>query len=236
MKMLRTATLGVISMAMPALMMASPIQAQARQSAALTSAADLKAVGIALSTYSVSPADRAELIDDLRTGRRQWDSQSGAEPVSTETFQADSFVTHIHRFADRSVAVARIEDPSPAIGNIAPQKISNCHKRQGEPGNSTYMDNCLISWDAISWSMSFRADYRFNSGGSSIYRVSALTYGGAGDLSNPKVEVVKSPAGRKDTSRAQGSVTQKGGGFFSRTVGIRLSVTPKGGRTSSFGT
>ncbi|MGH3566257.1 MAG: hypothetical protein ACRDRH_09540 [Pseudonocardia sp.] len=225
--------MAVLGVALQALVAVVPIQAQAAQWSLSPSAAEVTRMELVLTSYAVPSTDRNRLIDDLRTGRRQWDSQSGGKPVSTETAQVVHFLTSIDRYADGSVTVARIEEPDPTSGLVAPRKISGCHKRMSD--GSTFADGCLISWDAVSWSMSFRADYRFNSGGSSIYRVYGHTYGGAGTISDPKLTVLHSPAGKKDSSRAQGSVTQKGGGVFTRTVGINLTVTPRGGRTSSFG-
>jgi hypothetical protein len=96
------------------------------------------------------------------------------------------------------------------------------------------MANCLISWDAVSWSMDYRADYRFNATSSVITKVRALHYGGAGSLSNGRLEIV-TPRGTKTVkSHARGSVDQSTPAF-TRTVGIDLKVSTSGGKTSSFG-
>ncbi|WP_035853860.1 hypothetical protein [Cryptosporangium arvum] len=121
----------------------------------------------------------------------------------------------MYRYADGSVAASQSEAPaatatvsatSSTSGKMSAKGVSQCVKRIS--GGSTYMDNCLISWGAITWSMTYRANYRYNSSGSSIYSVRGLTYGGAGSSGNGQVGVIHSLAGKNDRSMAQGHVDQ----------------------------
>ncbi len=95
-----------------------------------------------------------------------------------------------------------------------------------------------MSWDGLTWSMHYYANYGIYQFGSWIDSVSGLTWGGAGSFSDGHTEIpVKEGHGRSNPAIAQGKVTQCGGPVGCRTVGVEVKVRADwgGGRSSSFG-
>jgi hypothetical protein len=190
---------------------------------------------VRLHKYGVKSITAERLIDDYVTGARPWDSLTGALPVSTVVRRVGNSRVTTYRFRDGSIALSGQQvDTSQReeSSRFAPQGIAECEKI--DTGGTLYMNNCRISWEAITWSMDFRATYRINHGGTAIASVAGLHYGGVGSLSNARLEIIRSSAPRGSYSLARGSVDQ-GTELFTRSVGIELRVYFEGGKTSSFG-
>lgn len=188
-----------------------------------------------LKSYDVPQSQQDALVTAWAAGKK-WDSESGAQPVSETTARSGDNVTTIRRYADGSLTVSAVEDPAADANVIRVNDITACSKRT--QGVNTFLTHCSISWNAITWSMGYFADYRFNSAGpapgSAIYKAYGITIGGAGTFEDKQTSVLHSPAGKNDKSHARGQVDQSTA-LFKRTVGIDLYVSPTGGHSQSFG-
>jgi hypothetical protein len=214
------------------------LAAAAPASAAPTaSISDIEYVRAALQKYSVSQDVQERLISDFAAGRR-WASQTGAEPVSTEVKQVNGTERTIARFQDGSFTVADVEVSEAATDQVKPMGVTGCQS-YNKAGAKAWR-NCKISYDALSWSTHFFADYGYWLGpsyGCFIDSVRSFAYSGAGSFNSPKVEfITKSASGFATECKAQGTVVQTTP-VFADTVGVRVSVSAKhgGGYSSRVG-
>ena len=203
------------------------------------SPADLQYVRSAMVKYNVPLASQTRLLNEYARGER-WDSETDAKAVSTEVTQANGVETTIFRYADGSVNVSKIDIPSaaPTEGQVGTMAISGC-QGYAKPGYNAWR-NCKISWDGVSWAVTFTAAYSVALGpvyGCVIDSVSGLTHGGAGTFSNGKLEITnRTASGRTGECRAEGT-WQQSSPVHSSTVGARVSVRSEwnGGRSSRIG-
>jgi hypothetical protein len=189
-----------------------------------------------LATYGVPQDVQDRLVNDFLTGTRMWDSETGAAPVSKEMSRDGDFDQTIRRFADGSVSVERRENPSGKnSGQVSPQSITGCSTYQQQ--DIRVFTNCLVAWDAVTWSMTYRANYDWYQFGSNISYVGGITYGGAGSFSDVRTEIINGHGGGHAVDAlARGVMVQTVSWIFSRTVGINLAVSSSAGaRESSFG-
>lgn len=197
------------------------------------------ALTLAWTKLGVAPEVQGLLLNKLVSGRLL-DAESGAEPVSETSTEADGTVTTTYRYADGSVATSTAEVPR-AAGTVGTQSITSCAHTQAADVH-TYK-NCTVAWNAVTWSMDYKANYSYYQFGASISNLRALHYGGAGDFSAAVLELVDGTVTtRAGVAEAEGRVTQKltvAGVGATRVVGVRLKVsaayTGRKARESSFG-
>ncbi|MFC4066795.1 hypothetical protein [Actinoplanes subglobosus] len=78
--------------------------------------------------------------------------------------------------------------------------------------------------------MDWTADYDYNVNGEAITSARGIHFGGIGDFSDGRTEIITMRADKNGTAVAEGAVTQKltvAGVGATRRVGVRLQVTTR---------
>ena len=193
-------------------------------------------------SVGISSDVQDRLIEKVLSGAAL-DADTEATPVSSETTKVDGFEKTRNVYADGSVAIGSVETPQEESGGgFSTKSIRDCSHRVDRAGTNIYT-GCEIAWDAATWSVSWTADYDYNVNGSAITSAKGVHFGGVGDFSGERAEIITLRADRNGTAVAEGGVNQKltvAGVGSTRRVGVRLKVatrwTGRKARESSFST
>ncbi|WP_155246775.1 hypothetical protein [Salinispora arenicola] len=196
---------------------------------------DIEHLRTNLTKYDVPAKTQDALLEDFIKGER-WDSETDANPVSSETERVDGVERTVYRYQDGSIGVSTVDIPSESTGESSILGITGCQS-YAVAGAKAWR-NCRVSWDVFSWSVSFTAAYKYYLGpsyGCYIDSIGGLVHGGVGSFSSPKLSyITRSASGFTGTCVAQGTWTRKATDLFSETVGVRLNLSAQhgGGWTS----
>ncbi|MDX2356558.1 hypothetical protein [Dietzia sp. PP-33] len=184
-----------------------------------------------LQERDVEPSTIERLVDKTKAGFLLDADNPDMEPISTETDENARRVVERQTFADGSVAIVEKEGPKQRNdgGNvIAPADIGGCHIYVHQDWYRH--DNCLISYNGINFSYSFRADYsaaRFTGVAGVIRRVFAPVVHrsiGANPTSNNVYILREWQDGNISAEAAQTIQFQPWGGWWSWSAHLRLHV------------
>lgn len=174
------------------------------------------------------------LIDKVSSGQLLDADNPDVDPISTEptVFEGESLIRNT--FADGSIAFTSIpleETPVPAAtdtGLITPfgTQVKSCTSRTSN--GYTYRENCRVVYDGISFSYSFRADFRTKSGtNANISKVhSPIVHRAIGHaVSDRKVERIRVTQSGNNAAHARMSFDMQAAYvLWSRTIVLDLYV------------
>jgi hypothetical protein len=188
-----------------------------------------------MSTYGV-PAETQELLFDKLDAGEQWDSLSGADPVSTRSISTSSAVENVDVYPDGSVSVTAVDTAQ--VGRT----VSGCVTSGAGTVNRT-LSNCTVRASAGLVTMAFYADYRYSYNSLSNITVKSAAISRAhspsatvlgGTFSGLSVGVTRATAGTNLPATARASMTGTViGQFASRTCWLQLNV-PIGSHTLGY--
>lgn len=241
---LKASTISIAAiMAMPVAALAAPNDTSAASNDGSTAAvmpldeATLAHFTSEFDRYDVSLEDQEGLIDKFEAGQL-WDSMSDAGPVTTETNAAGETV---ERFADGSIAVTSIEQPSESKGEISPMGVSRCRAVAGSNGYSKRVD-CLVNFNTVQVNQSFEADYQVKSGAAGrILAVRNPVYWCyfpfcSMSSATPKITRSTSSGSTPATARLTQQITYRnaaGNDIISSTLWVQLNVTTRAWSTNN---
>lgn len=198
------------------------------------------AIEAKLTTQGIAVDTQAALIGKFLRGG-QFDADTGKVAPASEATRTENGAT-ITRYVypDGSVAQASMQTPREVTpGGASTQDIYSCQVTVTADVHE--YKNCVVGWNAATWSMEYHADFGYYQFGSWVSSIRGVNVEGAGDFSNIQANVIVSTCNSSCTSWGQGQAIQKiaiAGVGSSRTIGTKISVNntdKKGGRSSSFG-
>ena len=169
------------------------------------------------------------------------DADTNAKPVKESTKTIDSKLVTRYVFADGSVATGTVEQGvTVSAGVVSPNSITGCSETVNVDVHT--FRNCLVAWNAATWSMDYTADYDYYQFGSNIISLRGAHVGGIGSFSGLGTEIITAHANSSEIALGEGHAIQAltiFGVGVNRSIGIQLKVntrwTPRKAQESSFG-
>jgi hypothetical protein len=97
-------------------------------------------------------------------------------------------------------------------------------------GDVHTLTNCLVNWNAVTWSLNYRANYTYYQFGESIQSLTAVHVGGIGTFKDAGTQIVTPSANSANWAMGEGHATQSItilGMGITRTIGIELWINTR---------
>ena len=190
----------------------------------------IDAVKASSKSYDISPEVQDKLINKALAGK-PLDADRGVAAVSQSTQSVDGATVTRYVYADGSVAVGSVQNPArpttPAAA-ASPHSIQFCNETVNRDVHT--LTNCLVKWNAATWSMDFRASYDYYQFGENLNGIVAVHVGGVGTINQIGSEIIVAHGDSATWVSGEGHAVQMitiMGMGITRSIGIRLKVNTR---------